>query len=610
MNKIDGRARSIRELLKGAKFAVDYYQREYSWQTKQVSELIDDLSGKFLESYRAEHDRRKVEDYGHYFLGSIIVSEKEGQRFIVDGQQRLTTLTLLLLYLRRAQSGRDGATNIDELIFSEKYGVKSFNLNIPERNSCMAALFGGEILDGSKQTDSITNILGRFEDIGTTFPPELLHEALLHFVDWLIENVHLVEITAYSDTEAYTIFETMNDRGLSLTPTAMLKGYLLANIQSTEKRTQANTVWKEQISRLQGFGKEEDADCIKAWLRGQHAGSIRERKVDAKPQDFEKIGTEFHRWIKDNNEALVLRTSDDFVRFIERDFHFYTGVYARMRQAALSYSPNLGSIFFNALGNFTLQYPMMLAAVDSSDSESTVVQKLSVVSRYAEIFLARRMWNYKSTDYNTVQYNSFLTMKAIRRLNLNDLAEKLVELLGQDGIGFDTRQDFALTGSNRKYIQRMLARMTDYVEVNSGLPSMFQAYVDRSGKNGFEVEHIWADIYEYHKQEFGHQTEFEAYRDRIGDLLLLQKSFNASYGAKPYAEKKDFYLQQNLLAKSLRPDAYQNNPGFVRFVESSGLPFEPIENFDRQALDKRQGLYVSLAEMVWSPNSIRALAQR
>ena len=65
-------------------------------------------------------------------------------------------------------------------------------------------------------------------------------EALPYFVDWLIENVHLVEITAHSDDDAYTIFETMNDRGLSLTATDMLKGYLLANINDPELRNTRN----------------------------------------------------------------------------------------------------------------------------------------------------------------------------------------------------------------------------------------------------------------------------------------------------------------------------------------------------------------------------------
>ena len=93
---IDGRARTVRELLDKAKYTIDFYQREYAWQERQVRELIDDLTGKFLDSYESGHSRHEVEGYGHYFLGSIVISHKRGERFVVDGQQRLTTLTLLL----------------------------------------------------------------------------------------------------------------------------------------------------------------------------------------------------------------------------------------------------------------------------------------------------------------------------------------------------------------------------------------------------------------------------------------------------------------------------------------------------------------------------------
>src|SRR5213083_982530 len=98
---IDGKGRTVRELLAGRKYSIDYYQREYKWQTKQVAELIDDLANKFLESYEPGHERSSVSEYGHYFLGSIIVSDKDGEKFVIDGQQRLTTLTLLLIYVQR-----------------------------------------------------------------------------------------------------------------------------------------------------------------------------------------------------------------------------------------------------------------------------------------------------------------------------------------------------------------------------------------------------------------------------------------------------------------------------------------------------------------------------
>src|SRR5437868_5845972 len=103
MKEIIGKARTVRELLDTKKYIIDYYQREYKWDTKHVVELINDLSSDFLDDYEEHHDRRAVEKYGHYFLGSVIISQTNAGSSIVDGQQRLTTLTLLLIYLNNLQ---------------------------------------------------------------------------------------------------------------------------------------------------------------------------------------------------------------------------------------------------------------------------------------------------------------------------------------------------------------------------------------------------------------------------------------------------------------------------------------------------------------------------
>ncbi len=58
MNKIDGRSKTVRELLSGVKYAIDYYQREYKWDTKNVTELLEDLEAKFLTSHRDGHERK------------------------------------------------------------------------------------------------------------------------------------------------------------------------------------------------------------------------------------------------------------------------------------------------------------------------------------------------------------------------------------------------------------------------------------------------------------------------------------------------------------------------------------------------------------------------
>jgi len=101
MQEIQGKTKNIQELLSGTKYGIDYYQRE--WNTKQLSELLDDLTIRFFEDYREKHTTKDVANYGHYFLGSIVVSQVDDIRQVVDGQQRLTTLTLLLIYLNNQQ---------------------------------------------------------------------------------------------------------------------------------------------------------------------------------------------------------------------------------------------------------------------------------------------------------------------------------------------------------------------------------------------------------------------------------------------------------------------------------------------------------------------------
>lgn len=423
----------------------------------------------------------------------------------------------------------------------------------------------------------------------------------------MIENVHLVEITAYSDDDAYTIFETMNDRGLSLSPADMLKGYLLANITDSDSRAQASNVWKEVGRKLAGIGKDEEADGIKSWLRSQHAESIREHRRGAAPQDFDLIGTEFHRWVRSHEEPLRLTAGREFARFIERDFAFYGGWYERLRRAAEALTPGLECIRFNARHNFTLQYPVLLAPLHGNDGEAAALRKLRVVAAYLDILLYRRIWNWHAIDYSTMQYGMFRVMRKIRGQSAEGLAALLREELDAEPATFAGNNRFALYGMNRRQIHSMLARMTEYVEVEAGMPSRYEEYSAR-GRHGYEIEHIWADHPERHADEFAHASEFQAYRNRIGGLLLLPKAFNASFGDLPYSQKRSHYLGQNLLARSLHEGAYDHNPGFRRLIERSGLPFLPHPQFLKTDLDARGALYQRLAEEIWNPERLARAA--
>jgi hypothetical protein len=619
MRAIEGKTRNVRELLKGVKYAVDYYQRGYEWDEKQIQELVDDLTGKFLDSYRPEHSRGQVKQYGHYFLGSIIVNDKDGKRYIVDGQQRLTSLTLFLIYLRRLQADRPQKVSLDELIFSEQFGEKSFNMAVEEREPAMQALFAGEEWEDDHAPESVQNLLARYDDLEArfgealpaAFPEEGQPDALPFFTDWLIENVHLVEIAAFTSEDAYTIFETMNDRGKPLNNADMLKGYLLASIGDEQVRTQANEAWKQTAHRLHEAELDLE-DVLKAWLRARHASSTRQRKRGAESEDFELIGSEYHRWVRDHHTTLGLTSDQAYKQFIGQEFKFFADCYLLIEEASHSLVPGLEHVLYNAHHGFTLQNTVLLAALRPQDAPEVVRLKLRLVAHYLNILLGWRIWNYRNIGYSALQYNMFSLIQRIRNLTPAKLAALLTELLAQENETMESGDVPRLHGRNRRQLHLLLARLTHYVGEQSGQATPYMELVNWAGNAQYEVEHIWADHFEDHTNDFDNEYEFADYRDRLGGLLLLPKSFNASFGDQPYSVKYGHYFGQNILAKSLHTRCYAHNPGFLRFNEELGEAFKPIKphpEFRKADQDKRSALYRQLALCVWNAEDILAAAQ-
>ena len=607
---IDGRARTVRELLDKAKYAIDFYQREYAWQETQVRELIDDLTGKFLDAYVSEHSRHEVEGYGHYFLGSIVISHKRNQRFIVDGQQRLTTLTLLLIHLHRLQENRDDRVEIKSLVYSEKFGRKSFNLDVPDRIEIMQLLMDGESIAPNGKSESVQNIWARFANIADHLPEEVTGPALPFFVDWLLENVHLIEIEAYSDDDAYTIFETMNDRGLSLSLPDMLKGYILANVRHEDDQRTVNTCWKEHMQSLkeigQELGNEEDIDFFKNWLRARHAETIRPGQKGAENKDFERIGTEFHRWVRDHKENLGLTDSDSYVRFVRRDLTFYASRALEIGRAARTLTSGWESIRYNEERGFTLQTQALLAPLSPDDNPEEVRRKISLVADYLDIWIARRVWNFRTISYSSVKYTLFILTKELRGRGITSLAEYLQDQLDEQTERFTLEPRFRLHNQNYRQVRHILARLTYWLHTQCGFPSNFEDLVSQGRSRPFEIEHIWANQYDRFKDWYHHPSDFETERNHLGGLVLLQRGLNQSLGDATYEAKRDAYVSnsENLLARSLHPLAYQDNPSFHSLLERTGLPFQPYDAFGPREQSERQELYIHLAEWVWNPSRL------
>ncbi len=603
-HKIDADDRNVFDVLNERKYTVDYFQREYSWEQKHIEQLVTDLTSTFLDVYEEGGPRTAVEHYNNYYLGPFVVSSKDGMKSIIDGQQRLTSLTLFLIFLNNLQKELGGKESIEPLVFSEKYGQKSFNIQVEERKKCLEKLF----LEGGYEAqpdddESTVNMTKRYADIGEAFPEEIKGNAFPYFLDCLKYNVILVEITAYSDDNAYTIFESMNDRGLNLTSTEMLKGYILSRFKEAKDREQANRFWKESIQSLHRHSKEEDQKFFQAWLRSQYADTIRQSKAGSSNEDFEKIGTRFHSWFRDNLSKMGLKADSptEFRKLVHDEMKFYLRAYLDILAAQNEEKPGWEHVFYHCNWGIadSLGFALMLAPLKSTDSADVTRQKINEVARFMETFAVRRSINFRKFGASSIRYTMYSLVKELRGKDLDSLRALLKGKLAEMPEKWEGMSEFRLHGMNRYFVKFLLSRITGFIEQQSDASTSFSTYFGSPGRKPYEVEHIWADKFEEHRDEFEQRHEFDNYRNRIGDLVLLPQGTNQSYGAMGYVEKVEHYLKENLLVKSLHPKTYKNNPNFVGMAKKLGLQFKAHKTYAKGDIDERQALVQKICEAIW-----------
>ena len=604
-NRIEANDTSINSLLKDQKFTIDYFQREYRWQEKHIKLLIEDLTTTFLKTYKQGDRRSEVANYQSYYLGPVIfsVNAENGKKSIIDGQQRITSITLLLIYLNHLQEESSQKVNISELIFSEKYGEKSFNMSDENREACLKALFeSGTYVREESDDETIGNIIERYADIDESFPEEIDHEALPFFIDWFVENVVIVEITAYSDENAYTIFETMNDRGLNLTPTEMLKGYILSKIADKKQRTEINEIWKEQIQLLHEYGENYDNDFFQAWFRAKYAVSIRPGKAGSENQDFELIGSRFHNWFKDNHKELFgLKTSEEFYVFFKNQLPFFVKWYLAYYDAQWEYDkllPHLRYIHTWGIAE-SLQDPLLLASINYKDEETTIKRKMDFVARFVEVFTVKRSVNSRKFGQTTIKYTMFNLIKLIRNNELEKLGQNLAKEADQIPESWQGVYNLILNQMNKRFVKHLLSRVSSYIDNVVGKHSIYDTYHNPEGKQ-FEIEHIWANKFKDHRDEFDQETEFNGWRNAIGALLLLPQGTNQSFNSAKYPVKLEHYIKENTYAQTLHPSYYLKNPNFLKSETIKQLGFKPHPEFKKADIEDRTHLLKNICQHLWS----------
>ena len=619
MNKID-KTDTLTKILSHRRFTVDVFQREYRWGRKQIEQMISDFQDTFEEFYDPnDHDTPlEVMNYGYYYMGCIICTGGSPNK-IIDGQQRLTSLTLLLIYLNNLQKDQAAqgyrCVQFDDMIFDDHFGVKSFNIDVEERLACLQALTSND-LSFQPENESSATMFERYKDIMDLFPDELKGEALPYFIYWLKEKVLLLEIDTPTDDEAHTIFLTMNDRGLSLNSAEMMKAYIMTQISEAD-RVMVNHKWQENVNRIKrasnydtsGMVNTEDVDFISVWLRAKYAETLRETKKGSSDEDFELLGEKFYAWVRANaRNKMGLQKSVDFKNLIVAEMTRAVDLYLKIKEYSTKFTPGYEEVFYNANRDLNYQTMLIIAAIRNDDNDEEIKKKIQMVSKFVDDFATLRIVNYRKVNWNTNKYSLFRLMKEIRNQDSRTIGMKLVRALRRMDISVDGFTSFGLNQFTGRYMLHILARFTSYVNVKMGNPSQFDIYVDRRMKgNTYDIEHILPDDFKTYSEDFAGIDDFHRSRDRIGNLIILTRDKNRSYRDMKYQDKVQKYIGDNVLAQALNDIAYQNNPQFVAIAKLYG--FHPMmDKFNKDSIEERASIYQRMAADIWNPDAIKDIA--
>lgn len=219
---VGGKDLTIKSILKKGKYIIPEYQREYDWSSVEIDEFLSDI---------------EIAEDDDYFIGSIVVTgDFSGDEFkVIDGQQRITTITILLAVLRDklyTMNENTLAAGINTFIFNtdargEAYAVLDNRMPYPflqayvQSNPSDKDLTVNPIKDGEKKIKKAYDQLAKYIESYNKNQIEALREKVL--------NLIAVFVTADTESNAFTIFETLNGRGKDLSAFDLIKNQVFKN---------------------------------------------------------------------------------------------------------------------------------------------------------------------------------------------------------------------------------------------------------------------------------------------------------------------------------------------------------------------------------------------
>ncbi|WP_298972579.1 DUF262 domain-containing protein [uncultured Psychrobacter sp.] len=602
---------NIDSVFSNTKYHIDFYQREYRWNQVPVLRLLDDVFYKFNENYLLNKDlppdSHVIESkYPWYYLNTYVTNKVDGKVFIVDGQQRLTTLSLILNKLFHLAESYDSQAKkwLDSKIIGQDGFQSEFWLTHSAHKPTQQAIYNNRLDDADTSTGiTAVNLVANYKTISDYLDNNLDSKHKFEtFVYYFMRRLVIINLTV-EQTDVPMVFEVINDRGVSLKPYEILKGKILGQIDKTVLyNNKYHQLWEERITAINKFDENEADRFFRFYLKARFADSRAE--AQSYDGDYHRImfSNEFSKFID------IAHNQNNAISFLENDFRYYTQLYIKARKSYDTDSDK-SAFTYNRVNDLDGAMVLILSACQLNDEQENI--KVDILPKELDrLFSLLQLQN--AYDSNAFQSITYKISKKIRNSHVSDIRQAFDEALLNElsrvtSITVDKTFQYKLfknTGINlnmrfkRYFFSRIEKFLSD--NLNLGMKHPVSDLVSKTGaKTGFHIEHILSyndenlSLFNYDEDKF-HQE-----RNRLGGILLLKGKDNISSNNEVFAEKLRSYASTLYWNETLREDTYKSKLDIKDLNQKYQLNLEPISIFDDEALEKRQKILFNISSIIW-----------
>ncbi len=563
-NEIDSKIKSVYDVLvaETSPYFIPEFQRNFVWGKKEVEQLLSDMK-EDADNYEVE-----TKNLVGYLLGNVVlILDRENNRYIVvDGQQRLTTLTLIAraieeiiavkskeepdeYSMKPSWASKRTKARKAYCILSDNDDFEAPHIQHDEHlhfGAYYGKLIRGEADDSDIEQEEDNNINEVYNTIQDHLS-ELDKLQLAHFIEYFFGRVKLIITTAPSEAKAFQLFEILNDRGRSLEPMDLIKNTFLKGLSQSGKEKELNDKWNVLMGNLRISQKKtlSSSTFLKYFLLSDKGTN-------------EKTSELF------NHFKLNPMTPDEIMRFVN-GMAKASKIYADIETgkfASFSNSDNMGLLF--KVLKIRQFHPILMAFyLAGKDKKDTV---LDAITRLG----AAMLFSYNQTNrieaLVPVLLKEYLEMK---KKNSEKAYKKLLENIEKEIEKYSSQVKNMLPGKNHVQANGNVSPKAGYIL------KFIEVYFNRnksdvilksSSQKKASLEHILPQTLDsgtkritYKELGFESEEERKGYLHRIGNLTLMDLTENISMQNVSFEKKKEYYKESEFIITSTIVKQYKKN---------------------------------------------------